>query len=425
MIKGTAMPNPPAHPDDQDPKNPTYGFHCEEWKEIDMPDDLAWITEEECLSRNANANVYRQHGNPTDWNRYLNLGLFVFDDCAEFDQLWKTMDKDPATVHHAIWYQFMFHVNHDLQIPEKLNAWAVNFSHGFLEVHDPLSMAVDTLVKWTEAIDSMDIEMDKHPEEPWTEVRQRGRRGRTKSPPAANAKSDIPAVKITPTNNTNLPPRMMHELPNHDPGKNRQLTAIQDWKRYKHSVKPASRPPPFSSVPENTEATQMATDYDINPRTSEDGSLSDSTTTMRTAAFPKILVNDGTHRVTVKWKTKHIQQYEHDKSKLNTAIQELLVTIFDDQDGRAYRWESEDLKTSALISNMTGPEIRDYITPQITFLRSTSQLSLAFVSASLQIRSRGKQTNRRRSTSNPSKLKSLSLTPKVPAANSFLQDISC
>jgi hypothetical protein len=288
--------------------------------------------------------------------------------------MWNTREKDPVIVHQIIWYQFMFHVNNDIPIPDGLNSWAVDISHPFLAVYDPASMRVDTSVKWNELFDPMELDGDNI-EPPWTEVRQRGRRGHTKSP---EAPVDKTPNAPPPTNTTRVltpSPRMMHELPNHDPGKNPQLTAQQDWNRYKHSVKPASRPPPpFSSVPEGTEETQMETDHEANLPTNENESVPDSMNTNRTPAFPKVVVNDGTHRITVKWKTKNLQEYEHDKNKLNTAIQEVLVALFCDHDGRAYRWESEDLKTSAQISTMTGPEIRDYISPQVTFLKSTSQI---------------------------------------------------
>ena len=234
-------------------------------------------------------------------------------------------------------------------------------------------MTVDTSEKWSALIDPM--EMDNEPAEPpWTEVRQKGRRGRTKSPEAQAAPPPQKEAQQPPPHATMQPHRMMHGLPNHNPGKNRHLAARQDWERYKHSVKPASRPSPFSSVPEDMEASPTDADHEANLPTNEDGSVPDSTTTNRTPAFPRITVNHGTHRVTLKWKTKHILEYEHDKNKLNNAIQEVLVAIFENGDGRAYRWESEDLKTSAHISEMTGPEIRDYISPHVTFLKSTSQI---------------------------------------------------
>ena len=291
------MPNPKAHPVDQDSQHPKYGFHCTEWRTIQMPDVVAWVNEDEHRSRNAHANVYRQHGNPTDWNRYLTLGLYVCDDCAEFDKLWSNIEKDPVAVHQAIWYQLIFHVNNDLSIPDKLNAWAVDFSHDFLEVHDPLSKCVDTTAKWIELLDPNEMETDNS-EPQWTEVKPRGRRGRTKSP-EGHVNASLSEKQGNPTNVMN-PPRMMHELPNHDPGKNRQLAAKQDWDRYKHSVKPASRPSPFSTVPEDTEATIMEIESESNLNPKEEGSVSDSTNTTRTAAFPKIAVNDGTHRVNVK-----------------------------------------------------------------------------------------------------------------------------
>ena len=43
---------------------------------------------------------------------------------------------------------------------------------------------------------------------------------------------------------------------------------------------------------------EIESESNLNPK--EEGSVSDSTNTTRTAAFPKIAVNDGTHRVNVK-----------------------------------------------------------------------------------------------------------------------------
>ncbi|KAI2503180.1 hypothetical protein MHU86_11283 [Fragilaria crotonensis] len=40
----------------------------------------------------------------------------------------------------------------------------------------------------------------------------------------------------------------------------------------------------------------------------------------------------------------------------------------------SYRWESKDLKASSVISNLTGEELRDYVSPHISFIKSTSQM---------------------------------------------------
>ncbi|KAI2505038.1 hypothetical protein MHU86_9394 [Fragilaria crotonensis] len=97
--------------------------------------------------------------------------------------------------------------------------------------------------------------------------------------------------------------------------------------------------------------------------------------TLRLKPFKNVPVNDGTHRLTLRWKPPGgIQQYETDKQTLNQAIQMLLSAVLDDDDGMLYRWESKDLKTFSTISKLTGTELRDYISPQISFIHTTSQI---------------------------------------------------
>jgi hypothetical protein len=40
--------------------------------------------------RNANHKVYRSLGTNTMWHKYLRLGYYVFDDCMEFQRIWKS-----------------------------------------------------------------------------------------------------------------------------------------------------------------------------------------------------------------------------------------------------------------------------------------------------------------------------------------------
>ena len=60
----------------------------------------------------------------------------------------KNFDNDPLTMHRIIWYQFMYHVDCEIPIPEKSIVWTMQFSHKNLEHHDASSLAMDTFSKW-------------------------------------------------------------------------------------------------------------------------------------------------------------------------------------------------------------------------------------------------------------------------------------
>lgn len=66
-----------------------------------------------------------------------------------------------------------------------------------------------------------------------------------------------------------------------------------------------------------------------------------------------VAMNDGTHRVTVRWSlSENPHTCESNKKKLNDSIHELLIcTIFPPEIGILYRWESEDLLMSNSAQN--------------------------------------------------------------------------
>ena len=83
--------------------------------------------------------------------------------------------------------------------------------------------------------------------------------------------------------------------------------------------------------------------------------------------------NDGTHRITVKWKPpSDIGEFEHDKRRLNEALYTLLITMFADTDGVFYRWESEELLETKAASSLTESTVREFVSPTVTFLKSRS-----------------------------------------------------
>ncbi|KAI2490362.1 hypothetical protein MHU86_24202 [Fragilaria crotonensis] len=262
------------------------------------------------------------------------------------------------------------------EIPEKLQEWATNYSHVYMAYYEPESLQVDTnvpLTEWKVLVD-MDTAMEDtsiSTEGSWINVPERGRR-RGKSPPQEpeNEKRNEPGGNMEAQHHPKeaetqrgIPARQaIKELHNQ----------LKQSKRYQKTMKPASKLPQVSTVHEEDEDEVLMEDNDSNNKST---STTWSEALPRLKPFQNVPVNDGTHRLTVRWKPEGgIQQYEHDKQQLNTAIHTLLSSVLEDNDGMLYRWESKDLQASAVMSQLTGMKLRDYVSPHISFIQATSQI---------------------------------------------------
>ena len=224
------------------------------------------------------------------------LGLFAFQECYQFEEIWKRREEDPLTLHRVIWYQFMFHVDKYIEVPEILNSWAIDITRPYLSCIDPQSLDMDTITPWNDM--KFTTPMEEESNDDWTQVT--GKR-RNRSPPKQIASLDS-ISKLTPLRRS--PPRKMHELPL-KPGTDPSLAARRDWNHYKKLVKPAAKEPSMKTVTETEEDIVI---------TAEDGTMEDLTMASRDAVsfaesvqlprpppFPNVSVNDGTHRVKIKW----------------------------------------------------------------------------------------------------------------------------
>jgi hypothetical protein len=151
LTEGTALTPPSAFPVDQDPSHPMYGFKIDKWVSQPIrPKGPDWFHVTERYRRNANENMYQQIGNQTKWNRYINHGLFVFEDCRDCDKMWAATEPDTLMIHRSICYNFMCHVDRELQIPDKLNAWATNVSQEpYLAHYDPTTLHETDTINYT------------------------------------------------------------------------------------------------------------------------------------------------------------------------------------------------------------------------------------------------------------------------------------
>jgi hypothetical protein len=118
---GHDPPLPLAQPVNYSLSHPEYGFLKETWKKNPVGKGADWFSAKERRSGIANLNAYRQFGSSTLWNRFVAIEFFSYSDCLNFDKLWERIAEDPLSVHQAIWYYFMFHVDRNLDIPVECN----------------------------------------------------------------------------------------------------------------------------------------------------------------------------------------------------------------------------------------------------------------------------------------------------------------
>ena len=108
------------------------------WREpppffIIHPDD-----KERIPIRNANHEAYQVLGTTAIWNKYIDLGYYMFDDCMQFHKVWKSTAKDSITQRNKIiWQSYHFHRMHDIPIPPKLNLSATSTARSYLKEKEP------------------------------------------------------------------------------------------------------------------------------------------------------------------------------------------------------------------------------------------------------------------------------------------------
>lgn len=132
-------------PDD----DPIFGLSISKWFD---PSEFAPNppeTSEERYKRLHEETEYRHATpNPTLWHRYATLGRCVVDGHT-LDLICKEFDDNPIHLHLLIWFQYMYHVDRKMDIPQKLDDWATKCSPAYLAIHAPTALHLDALkVSW-------------------------------------------------------------------------------------------------------------------------------------------------------------------------------------------------------------------------------------------------------------------------------------
>ena len=91
--------------------------------------------------------------------------------------------------------------------------------------------------------------------------------------------------------------------------------------------------------------------------------------------YINVPTNDGTYRLTFRWTPSgDFTNYNEQSPTWLVEAHELMAELFTDEDCSLYRWESTDLTQSNVMSELSPGELREFLSPNITFITSTSQI---------------------------------------------------
>jgi hypothetical protein len=275
--------------------------------------------------RHQQEHVYRSKTSPTKWHRYLTLGRYSMSG-PNFDILMDDEEVDALKLHCVIWYNYMFHVDRNMECPPKLDAWATQRSNPYLMKHQSNALSVDTnLLTWDAFAKQQALS------ENWTQVKKK-------------SKSSKKQTLLTPF--------------------------MSAAKAAKSQSKPVTIPEESSKQSSSAPApSTQSSDHNDVSSTASDGKMS--------VLIPSsnVPVCDGTYRVTFRLTASGEQMTKYrNPDTMKDEIFNFLKELFTDEDGSLYNWTHSDTDPPNMISKMTSQQVRQFISPSITIMPSLSKV---------------------------------------------------
>jgi hypothetical protein len=230
-----------------------------------------------------NDSAYKIVGNATTWNRYFLFGYHAYDHCFQFDTQWKRMSQNQTDTLKFIWEGYSYLLSRGMKIPKKMERWAIDIARPYLQIHLISALTVNsTDPRSARRIYDEDEIM----------------RG------ADSVETTIPASEWAPVL-----------------GKTR------------HRVQPDALETPLPVSPTNTTQDLPAPSYSTGAYPKGNLKPNQATTPASKKALSYVSVNDGTLRVTVRWKPDTYSTVSEDDDQWNYAatdtIENILETVSD------------------------------------------------------------------------------------------------
>ena len=273
----------------------------------------------------------------------------------------------------------MYHVDRKLEIPPKLEAWATTKAMAYLAIHAPGVLILNTWKKtWAE------LRKENFHVSEWTKVEGKSRNKKQKSK-SKNTKKQPVSVIPTIDEESDEDVEMIGS-PTDTVGASDKLTAT-DKNEEVHEMtssptKPAEASETLAAAANNINEDDQAmtrsstTPVEASEKLAESDNVSNTSSTGKQSVLIPTLnvpMNDGTHRITIRWKTTiDVHKVSSQSSQMNLEIHNLLKELFSDEDGHIYQWGTPGIDTFNQISKLSPAEVRSFICPSIQIIPNQS-----------------------------------------------------
>ena len=330
MARGTGPPPPLGdHPNGIDVSHPNYAIDSVNWHEPPKQFSENYMNTASMTLRTTNDSAYKIVGNATTWNRYVLFGYHAYDHCFQFDTQWERMSQNQTDTLKFIWEGYSYLLSRGMHIPTKMERWAIDIARPYLQHHLLSALTVDTTDPRSARRVYDEDELMRGDD---------------------SVDSTIPASEWTPVL-----------------GKPR------------NRVQPDALETPLPVSPTNT--TQ-----DFSTPSTQTGAYpkAQSKPTQETTLAPKkalsyVSVNDGTLRVTVRWKPDTYSILSEDDEQWNYAATDTIHYILETvSDAVLFPWKNGSTTTHIPSLELTPDNLRHYIAPKITKIDSIKMYVFSF-----------------------------------------------
>lgn len=430
MISGKVTA--PTHPSQatDDPTSPMYDFQEDYWEE---PPEL-FDSEREKTADNTIREItnkkYGEIGDAAIWNRYVAFGYHQFDDCITFAATWKRASEkdDPLDKYKIIWNEYALYLIHQEEpTNSNLYAWTHNIALPYIHKHDP-DYHLASVYEIEDTIQKQLPRDITHPlQTEWIEIGTKKKRAATTSSPDRNTTPKLANInkridastktKLTSLGNsirrvlqpspsntkTPAPPRL-----DNNPSENLNQNTIRFatsndatkpiniHNNHNQSTYATNQEPPLAkartvtnpyknpSHRNTTSPPQQSTQSSTKNHSPDTDSLKGGSTsmqsTMNTKTIPFIPINDGTVRMTIKWRLVNPETFHEmseDPALWEQEAMNFLVQLFGhnhDTQPTLIPWTAPTTNNPQNISAiLENNSFQQYRSPKIAKLASTHQ----------------------------------------------------
>jgi hypothetical protein len=331
MSMGTGPP--PAlgsHSNGIDITDPKYAFNTDDWIETTSQFPEAFINGTTMTLRKENDSAYQKVGNASTWERYITLGYHAYDHCFQFETQWERMKESEKDALTFIWSVYSYHLNRALDMPNKLERWAIDIARPYLLNHLPSALTPDTT-----------------------------------DPRSAQLNYEEPDVMDLDDMDSKLPAAKDWQLVG---GKHKQRTNLEAIQT------------PLPGSPSRHNQSIAAAVTQTTTATGTEELIPDSREDKNATETKFVHINDGTLRITVKWRPKHYDELEEDSKKWDYEATDLIHNILSTAKGSVlYPWKTEPgAATSIPYIDLTPDNLLEYLGHRSLPIRSSKTFVFSF-----------------------------------------------